>query len=497
MGSPHAKRRLIVYVTLIGCGLAVCGWQAQEHLRFKRTAADALVNRGRDITSTLGVLVRSQRRFGLVSKERLQSALQDLMRPEELESIAILAATGETIASAGDPVDLTPEMLHAKGAYWRERSLTIMNVMDLGAAPGDDGARSRPPIVVTDDRTARAFRAAPNRRSADARPGPEPAAGASAGAAPARTPEERPPFGRPAWMSKEEFDAVIQKQGVHSLVISISTVDMHRAVNADLLLRSLVSLLAMGGAIVSALAWRNVGKNSELQIRLVKAGEMNTHLKEMNLAAAGLAHETRNPLNLIRGLAQLVAMEAKESPRLKEHASTIVEEADRVTVQLNEFINYSKPRDAQLGPVDVRRLVADVARTLLPDIEEKQIQLKQPEWSLVVEADEQLLRQALFNVLLNAVQAVSPGGRIEVRLAPDGSRAARLEINDDGPGVPAADRAAIFKPYVTMRPKGVGLGLAIVAQIAAVHHWEVGCAANEPRGACFRFTGLRLAPPSP
>ena len=129
MGSPHAKRRLIVYVTLIGCGLAVCGWQAQEHLRFKRTAADALVNRGRDITSTLGVLVRSQRRFGLVSKERLQSALQDLMRPEELESIAILAATGETIASAGDPVDLTPEMLHAKGAYWRERSLTIMNVI--------------------------------------------------------------------------------------------------------------------------------------------------------------------------------------------------------------------------------------------------------------------------------------------------------------------------------------------------------------------------------
>jgi signal transduction histidine kinase len=220
---------------------------------------------------------------------------------------------------------------------------------------------------------------------------------------------------------------------------------------------------------------------------------MNTHLKEMNLAAAGLAHETRNPLNLIRGLAQMISMEAKDTPKLKEHASIILEEADRVTVQLNEFINYSKPRNVQLAPVDVQRLVADLARTLVPDIEEKQIVVQQPESALIIDADEQLLRQALFNVLLNAIQAVSLGGRVEVRLATVGSREAILEIRDDGPGVPAADRVSIFKPYITMRPKGVGLGLAIVAQIAAVHHWEVSCEANEPRGACFRFSGLKLA----
>lgn len=181
---------------------------------------------------------------------------------------------------------------------------------------------------------------------------------------------------------------------------------------------------------------------------------------------------------------------------MKEHASTIIEEADRVTVQLNEFINYSKPREAHLGPVEVRRLVADVARTLVPDIEEKQITLRQPESPLVIEADEQLLRQALFNVLLNATQAVAPGGQIEIRLTSSGPREAILEICDDGPGVPVAERAAIFKPYVTMRPKGVGLGLAIVHQIASAHHWEVACAANEPRGALFRFSRLKPAAPS-
>ena len=294
-------------------------------------------------------------------------------------------------------------------------------------------------------------------------------------------------------MTKEQYDSVIQEKGVHSLVISLSTDEMYQKVWSDLLLRLLVSLLAIGGGIISIHAWRNVGKNAELQIRLVKAGDMNAHLKEMNLAAAGLAHETRNPLNLIRGLAQMIAMEAHDQPKLKEHASTITEEADRVTVQLNEFINYSKPREAHLAPVEVARVCADVARTLAPDIEERQARIQLPDSPLVIKADEQLLRQALFNLLLNAVQAVAPGGQIEIALTAGDAREATLEVRDDGPGVPAGQRAAIFKPYVTMKPKGVGLGLAIVQQIVSAHGWEIVCLENQPRGAIFRINHLKVA----
>jgi len=527
MGTPTARRRLLISVMLLGFGLAVCGWQAEEHVRFRRNAEQNLVNRGRDIASTLGVLVkplRSRTGFVPMSKERLQSGLLELIRPEgndwNLKTIEILSATGEVVASAGSLVTITPEMLEARGTYWQEGTLTVMTLMDLGST-GEDGSRPQPAIVV-DEEQARAMRNGPPRRPNDDRSSGPPAAGSAApttppaptateppGAAanpgtgvppatatdvaPRELPRNLPP--RPWFMPRETYNAFIQKQGIHSLVISLSTADIHRQINADLLLRSLVSLLAMGAAVISTLAWRNVGKNAELQIRLVKAGEMNTHLKEMNLAAAGLAHETRNPLNLIRGLAQMIAMQTKDAPKLREHASTILEEADRVTVQLNEFINYSKPREVQIAPVQVSRLVADVARTLLPDLEEKRIQLVQPETTLCIEADEQLLRQALFNVLLNATQAVAPGGRIEVRLTPVGAREARLEISDDGPGVPEADRASIFKPYVTKRPKGVGLGLAIVAQIAAAHRWEVVCAANEPHGAVFRFSHLKIAAP--
>jgi signal transduction histidine kinase len=507
MRWPVAKRSLGVYLILIVFGLGVCGWQVEEHLRLKRTAAQALINRGRDITSTLGVVVRSQRRFGLVvSKDRVESALQDLVRPGMLESIAILGSTGETIASAGRPVELTPEMLRQRGVYWHEHTLTLMNLMDLGSAQSDVGPSTPAAIVVADERMSRAFRPPSSRRSSEARPpsdatanpattSPAPDAGRPPPNASGRPSSERPPFGRPPWMTSEEYDAVIQKQGVHSLVITLSTDEMVGMVQSDLVLRSLVSLLALAAALGAVLAWRNLAKNSELQIRLVRAGEMNTHLKEMNLAAAGLAHETRNPLNLIRGLAQMIAMQAENSPKLREHAGSIMEEADRVTVQLNEFIDYSKPRDAHLAPVDFTRVAADVARTLLPDIEEKHLRLHQPESPLLIEADEPLLRQTLFNLLLNAVQAVEPNGQIEIVLAPVGAHEAVLEVRDDGPGVPAAQRAAIFKPYVTMRPKGVGLGLAIVQQIVSAHGWEIVCAENQPRGAVFRVSRIKLAAP--
>lgn len=487
------KRSLGIYVALVVGALGVCGWQWGEHRRFREASARMLINRGRDITSTLGIVVSSQRRFGnLVAKDRIESALQALIHPGELESIAILGATGETIASAGRPTELTPEVLRAGGVYWQENELTLMNLMDLGFRPGAPEDKSLPAaVVISGSRMTKALRSSavrgPGGRGGEGRP---PGAGAAGEGAP---PSQRFPYSRPSWMEKEEYDALIKTQGVHSLVISLSTAEMRRAVQGDFLLRSLVSAMACGAALISALAWRNLTRSSELQIRLVRAGEMNSHLAQMNLAAAGLAHETRNPLNLIRGHAQMIALQPREPEKLREHAASIVEEADRVTVQLNQFIDYSKPRQAHLAPVELARLVADVARTLVPDIEDKQVRLEPATTPLTVEADAQLFRQALFNLLLNAVQAVEPGGRVEVRWRLAGSDEAVLEVCDDGPGVPEADRTEIFKPYVTKRPKGVGLGLAIVQQIVSAHRWEIACLANDPRGAVFRLSHLRVS----
>lgn len=479
MPARFLNRRSGLLAALCAGVAGLVGWQWGEHRRFEAAAAQALVNRGRDITSTLGIIVRSQRRFGLlVARERIESTLQALIHPGDLEGLALLGPTGETIASAGRPIDLAPEALRARAVHWRGEELVLLNLMDLGQAGGPGEERPLPPaVVVSGQRLPKAA------RTPAARPGPE---GGT-------TPSPRVLFGRPAWMDEAEYAALLRTQGVHSLVIALSTEDFRRAVRGDFLLRALVSAMGLGVALVSSLAWRNRSRSSELQLRLIKAGEMNGHLAQMNLAAAGLAHETRNPLNLIRGHAQLVAMDQAADPRWRAHAAAILEEADRVTVQLNQFIDYAKPRQPVLGPVDLAALAADVGRTLGPDLEEKRVTLLLPAVPVRVAADEALLRQALFNLVLNAIQAVEAGGRVEVAAAAGAGGEVTLEVRDDGRGVPEAEREEIFKPYVTRRKDGVGLGLAVVRQIALAHGWEVTCGAREPRGAVFRMAPLRPA----
>jgi signal transduction histidine kinase len=471
------NRRFGLLAALCAGVVGLFGWQWGEHRRFEAAASQALVNRGRDITSTLGIIVRSQRRFGLlVARERIESTLQALIHPGDLEGLALLGPTGETIASAGRPIDLSPESLRARGVHWRAQELVLLNLMDLGQAGGAGEERPLPAaVVVSGQRMPKAA------RTPVARPNGE---GGTAVA-------PRFQFGRPAWMDQNEYEALLRTQGVHSLVISLSTAELRRTVRGDFLLRALVSAMGLGVAIVSGLAWRNRSRNDELQVRLLKAGEMNGHLAQMNLAAAGLAHETRNPLNLIRGHAQLVSMDPAADPRWRAHAAAILEEADRVTVQLNQFIDYAKPRQPVIGPVDLAALAADVGRTLGPDLEEKRVALLLPAAPVRVAADEALLRQALFNLVLNAIQAVEPGGRVEVAATSGPGGAVTLEVRDDGRGVAEADREEIFKPYVTQRKDGVGLGLAVVRQIALAHGWEITCGAHQPRGAVFRMAPLR------
>ncbi len=244
----------------------------------------------------------------------------------------------------------------------------------------------------------------------------------------------------------------------------------------------------------SGLVWRSLGKSSELQLRLVRASELNTHLREMNLAAAGLAHETRNPLNIIRGMAQMLSKQPEAPADVRDKARAIVDETDKITAQLNEFINYSRPREVRRAKLALPSAVDEVVRALNYDVEEKKIRLETRSEPLSIEADEQLFRQALFNLVLNATQAVGRNGRIQIVMQKVNASEAAIEVRDDGPGVPPERRQEIFKPYFTTQQNGTGLGLAVVQQIVLAHGWEIECLANEPKGAVFRITHLKLAP---
>ena len=512
------RRTQPVYGLLLAVWCLIVVWQIVEHGRIKEAARTALINRSRDITTTLEAVIQSQRRFGgLLFQDRLESALKEPVKSGELTSVALLNAAGEVVASAGAPIDFETKGTIRTSEHWDHKSVTLVNLVDLGANVAQEGETNRPTIVLprrepgSGPREGERSRPGGELRTNDASAANVPPGVSNAGSGPfppgsdpaatnraeAGGPRERPPgrprFGRPPWMSEDEYKSLAEKRGLHGLAIVMSTETFRLASGQDLWMRCIIGCFAGVSVVGLGLAWRNQAKSSELQMRLLRASELNTHLKEMNLAAAGLAHETRNPLNIIRGLAQMISKQKDASPEVRGRSREIIDETDRVTAQLNEFINYSRPREVRRSSVSLSLVAGEVVRALGYDLEEKCIRLHVPESLPVIEADEQLLRQALFNLLLNAVQAVERGGDIEVAAWKQNSQGVILEIRDNGPGVPAEQRLEIFKPYFTTHQKGTGLGLAVVQQIVLAHGWEIECLANEPRGAIFRITHLRPA----
>jgi len=508
-----------VFGLLLGAWLLILGWQALEHSRVKAQAQAELRNRAKDISTTVGIVLRSQRRFGIISRERIEPALNGLVRPEELSAVALLNALGDVVAVAPTNADLHVRASSRQPELWEKDTVTIINLVDLGTNVTHDLENPNPTIVLSRENFNRPGET--NRSPPEGRPGPPPDREMHPpppeGSRPVFAGDEtnrpalrnnrgdndgdrrgrggdggRPRFGRPPWMSETEFKTMIEKQGVHSFLIVLSTRSVLEALHRDLWLRFVIMGLATLSVGAFAFAWRKTVKTAELQIRLVRASEMNSHLKEMNLAAAGLAHETRNPLNIIRGLAQMISKRPDTPNDVKMRAMEMVNEADRVAGQLNDFINYSRPREVRRAPTSLNRVADEVGRALSFDVEEKQLQLRVTGEALTIEADEQLLRQALFNLALNAVQAVAAKGEIEIRAVKNSATDASLEVRDNGPGVRSEERTEIFKPYFTTTQKGTGLGLAVVQQIVLAHGWEIECVANEPKGACFRIKHLKL-----
>lgn len=481
------QRGLIIYAIVLVFGVAFIAWQVAEHKRVVEAARQSLMSRGRAITGTLGLVIRSQRRGGgIISQERLESALAELIKPGDVESITLLNADNKVVVTAGVPLE--EHLSIPAGVTWTEERMLLANLVDLGTNVFPQMEGERRAIVLRD------FPPPPDRgtnssgfrwRSSETRTNEE-------GEVVRRSSRRgRFPFGRPPWMTEEEFQTISEQKGLHSFIISIPTKSIEAAASQDLLMRVIIALLAAGTAAGGAFAWRSFERSTDLELRLVKASEMNSHLKQMNLAAAGLAHETRNPLNIIRGLAQLISKRIDTSPEVRQNSIAIVEESDRLTAQLNEFINYSRPREVRKAAVELARVAAEVARALTLDAEEKQVKVELNVPPILIEADEQLLRQTLFNLLMNAIQAVETGGKVSIDLERKANGEVELDVRDTGPGVPTENRAEIFKPYFTTNEQGSGLGLAIVRQIVLAHGWSIEYLPNEPKGAIFRILHIR------
>jgi len=473
------RRSWLVSGMLVAIWAILIIWQGAEHMSARRTYQNKVVDRGRSISTTCGLLMRARSFFGMVSRERLEAALNELVDTNELRSVQLLNTNGEVVAAAGVPFELPPRNELDGGIVWGQDTVIVENPVDLGT--------NVPQLVLPRDEM-RQFET--NRVPASSTNGFN--TNSTSTNSFRRRPYDWRRQGRPYWMKEADYRELIEKKGAHTFVIVMSNELARTATMNDLWMRLVIVLLGTIAVAGYSLAWHNLEKTSELQLRLVRASELNLHLKELNLAAAGLAHETRNPLNIIRGLAHMISKQQNATAEVQAKSREIINETDRVTAQLNEFINYSRPREVRRAPTDLSAVATEIARTLNFDLEEKTIKLELQIEPLIIEADEQLLRQALFNLVLNAIQAVPANGDIRIRASRRNTDEAVIEISDNGPGVAPEHRAEIFKPYFTTHEEGTGLGLAVVQQIVLAHGWEIECAANEPAGAIFRIAHIAV-----
>jgi signal transduction histidine kinase len=525
------RNSTLIYGLLLGVWVLVVAWQIEEHVRVQETAKTALRKRSEAIANTIGAVVRGLQFRGAVFRDRLEPVLDELVTGDtngpaagEVISIEMLNASNKVVASAGRTIDLEQNDILQAGEHWGLRSMTrvysvegVTNSQTLilesptntpRGGPRNFERRGPPPDQMGVSNMLSAVPAgSPGTNAAAAgqfeppHPPPDDHGGSgfmppSGGERPGPPREGEPRPRRPFWargLDDQQYLETVTTHELHGLVLTLSTQSLQAITSHDLWLRFVIIFFAGISAAGAGLTLRNVSKTAELQIRLVRASELNSHLKEMNLAAAGLAHETRNPLNIIRGLSQMLSRQTDAPPDIREKTRVIMDETDKVTAQLTEFINYSRPREVRRSKVALNSAFAEVLRTLNHDLEEKKLRVETGGEPLSIEADEQLLRQVLFNLLINAIQAVNEGGQIQISAKREGTAEASLEIRDDGTGVSPERRQEIFKPYFTTHQKGTGLGLAVVSQIVLAHGWEIQCLANTPKGAIFRITHLKLA----
>lgn len=232
------------------------------------------------------------------------------------------------------------------------------------------------------------------------------------------------------------------------------------------------------------------------------------HLRAERLEAvaamsASLAHEIKNPLASIRSSCEQLARGRQATEDDKVLAGLVVRESDRLSRLLSEFLDFSRVRVRKQVPLDLK-VVAEAAIGMVrahPDCGAGKTLAVEGE-SLIVDADEDLLHRVLANLVLNAVQAAQDPVRVVVKLelltgsalpaASGFERAARIQVRDNGPGIPEDIRARLFQPFVSGRKGGTGLGLAIVQRAVEAHHGLVFV--ESARGAGTTFSILLPAP---
>jgi signal transduction histidine kinase len=227
-----------------------------------------------------------------------------------------------------------------------------------------------------------------------------------------------------------------------------------------------------------------IERRAEERMRLKEQLSRVERMSAMGEMAAGISHEIRNPLGIIRSSAELLKKKVAKIDPSNALPDIIVEEATRLNGIITDFINFARPRSPKLNPCRVDDVIEKTLTFLTAQIEERGYTIEKDYQNPLPEimGDAPMLHQSFLNLFINAMQAMPDGGRLGVSLRAEGGQA-RIEIEDAGPGIPVDLSDKIWDPFFTTKDKGTGLGLGIVKNIVEAHGGTIRIANREPRGA--------------
>ena len=228
--------------------------------------------------------------------------------------------------------------------------------------------------------------------------------------------------------------------------------------------------------------------------RLERGAEMQTRLAAVGQMAAGIAHEIRNPLAAMSGSMQILRQELALSSDQAQLMDIVLRESERLNATIRSFLAYARPQRFEVQRLDLRVVLQDTA-TLLKNStevgERHRVTVRVPEDEVLVEADENQIRQIVWNLATNGLRAMAQGGALDLTAARevgDGVHSGVLTVTDEGLGMAPDELEGIFQPFRGSFSKGSGLGLAIVHRIISDYSARVEVQSQPGRGTTFRVT---------